>query len=239
MKLVQLNMERDMHLARVVPFLEKERPDLVCLQEVFEEDLARIAGHFSMHALFAPMNRTSRSGAAELCVQGVALLSREVWKSSDTYWYFKPSNTLPLADEADRRTSWQPLLLGGFDVGGVRYTVGTTHFMKSWRGDPDLFQRERMQILLPLLDMVRPDVLCGDFNIPRGTELYHRLAERFKDNVPLEYISSIDPVLHRVPGLSLMIDYVWTSARVYMSSVHMVDGVSDHCAIEGEVVFSV
>jgi len=26
---------------------------------------------------------------------------------------------------------------------------------------------------------------------------------------------------------------------VYMSSVHMVDGVSDHCAIEGEVVFSV
>ncbi len=92
-----------------------------------------------------------------------------------------------------------------------------------------------MKKFLPLLTEARPDILCGDFNIPRGTELYHVLADCLYDNIPPEYVSSIDPVLHRVPNLSLMIDYMWSLERIRIENVRQVCGVSDHCAFVGEV----
>ena len=47
---------------------------------------------------------------------------------------------------------------------------------------------------------------CGDMNVPRGNETFNRLAEKYKDNIPLEYKTSIDQNLHRVKGLQVMVD---------------------------------
>ena len=35
---------------------------------------------------------------------------------------------------------------------------------------------------------------------------FNRLAEKYKDNIPLEYKTSIDQNLHRVKGLQVMVD---------------------------------
>lgn len=238
MKLIQLNIERDTHLDLIIPFLEHEQPDIVCLQEVFEYDLELLGEILSMQKAYAPMFIHPRSvGSTEYAVGGVGILSRMPIQEVQVRWYFGDGKNIPIHNEHERDTVHQPLLSCLLDIGGVQVNVSTTHFMKSWDGAPDDYQRERMKRFLPVLEDARPDILCGDFNIPRGTELYTVLCKQFKDNVPFEYVSSIDSKLHRMPGLSFMIDYMWSSSRVQCTNVQMKSGISDHCALMGEVSF--
>lgn len=238
-KLIQLNIERDKHLDRIVSFLEQEQPDIVCLQEVFEHDLTMFAERFGLQKAFAPMvlNQASAGASEEFFLEGVGILSRVPIERVSTGWYFGNGSGILNENTEERDTVYQPLLTVVCSIDGVPVVVGTTHFMKSWHGLPDDYQRERMKRFLPILEEACPDILCGDFNIPRGTELYHILHDRLCDNIPPECMNSIDPTLHRVPGLSLMIDYVWSSPpRVQVSNVRQVCGVSDHCAFVAELI---
>ena len=38
-RLVSLNIERRKHLNRILPFLQEYKPDVVCMQELFEKDV--------------------------------------------------------------------------------------------------------------------------------------------------------------------------------------------------------
>jgi endonuclease/exonuclease/phosphatase family metal-dependent hydrolase len=235
-KVIQLNIHWDEFLERSVPFLEEEHPDVVCLQEVYERDLIRLAKKFGMQSVFAPMMlNASAEGTTAFQRSGVGILSRPPIEVATTRWYFGDGVHIPVHNREDRDTSLQPLLTCTIDCMGTPIVIGTTHFQKSWHGLPDDYQRERMERFLPVLTEAHPDILCGDFNIPRGTELYQVLHERLCDNVPSEYVNSIDPQLHRVHGLSYMIDYMWSSPRVRIQDVRQVCGVSDHCAFVGEV----
>jgi len=42
-KLISLNIEGDKHLDdKILPFFDKEKPDVLCLQEVFAKDIQKI-----------------------------------------------------------------------------------------------------------------------------------------------------------------------------------------------------
>ncbi len=132
MKLIQLNIEHDRHLDRVLSFFEVEQPDVMCLQEVFEEDLHLLAERFGMHTVFAPMTCTARrTGDCAILPEGIALLSRTPFSATTTRWYFKPDDTLPFCDDTQRDTVWQSLLTGTVEHNGVPVVFGTTHFYKS------------------------------------------------------------------------------------------------------------
>ena len=225
MKLVQLNIERDNHLERVLPFLEREQADVICLQEVFEEDLALFHGALGMESVFAPVTRTKRMRPPHtLATQGVAILTRTQPTSSHSTYYRGGNGAVPRHVDGTVRE------------GAEQYTVGTTHFMKSWHGAPDDYQRAHLPRLLEALNRYEELVFAGDFNIPRDTELYRVLSEHYCDHVPCTYVSSLDPELHRVPGLRYLIDYIWSTNGHVVNNVRMTCGVSDHCALSGTVM---
>ncbi len=234
MKLVSLNMEHDKHLERVVPFLQREEPDVVCLQEVLEGDLSRLGVALGAQWHFAPMTRFTHEGHPRHGeVQGVAVFSRVPVLGHEVRYYFGGEGSVPDHCEDERDSVWQALVMVEVELSGKRVRIGTTHFMKSYHGAPDDYQRRRLPALLSVLEQYDSFVVCGDFNIPRGTELYYSFASHYVDRVPQHYASSIDPNLHRVPGLRYMIDYFWSTPDMSAEEVSMVCGVSDHCALVG------
>lgn len=98
-------------------------------------------------------------------------------------------------------------------------------------------KRQKVNVL-ELLELVKNEelVLAGDFNIPRGNKVYKQVTKLFKDNIPAEVESTIDPDLHyrntkQAGTLKLVVDYVFSTPKYLVSDVKVTPGVSDHCAI--------
>jgi exonuclease III len=242
-KLISVNIERDLHYATVIPFLKKENPDVVCLQEVFKEDLCLFEESLGMSSYFVPMalyRRKDESGGVPLCATiGVAILARAPFNSSFSYIYKVPTNEeIPLfkkpVDSLVER-NFLNIVLACCDITfqdeDMPYRILTTHFTWTPTGDSTVYQIEDIQELLDQLSLQGAFVLCGDFNAPRGNESFAMIAEKYKDNIPSEYNSSIDPELHRVPGIKYMVDGLFSTPGYGIKEVSLVEGVSDHKAI--------
>ncbi len=115
------------------------------------------------------------------------------------------------------------------------YRLCNTHFLWTPDGSTSDEQRQALSNMFELLENEKEFVLCGDFNAPRGREIFSTLAQKFKDNVPPEYTSSLDPVLHRAAPLHLMVDGLFSTPGYNVTGVKMVGGVSDHCALVGHI----
>ena len=90
--------------------------------------------------------------------------------------------------------------------------------------------------MLRLFEQKKEIVFCGDFNAPRGGEVFSTLATVFTDNIPSSVTTTMDNALHRVGDKlrPLVVDGLFT--RGYKASnVRVVCGVSDHCAVVGEI----
>jgi endonuclease/exonuclease/phosphatase family metal-dependent hydrolase len=90
--------------------------------------------------------------------------------------------------------------------------------------------------LLRIADRYPQLILCGDFNIPRGTPLYRRLVKRFQSWVPENYASSLDPELFREPQIQRMVDHLLTTRGYVCRDVALRSGLSDHQAIVAHIL---
>ena len=126
-------------------------------------------------------------------------------------------------------------------LGAVAFTVCTTHFTWSEEGKATEEQRADMRALLALLEAKKEFVLCGDFNAPRGGEIFEMLSSRYTDNVPPQYKTSIDVNIHRAGRqrphelADKMVDGLFTTPEYRCTSVELVNGVSDHMAVVAEI----
>ena len=118
---------------------------------------------------------------------------------------------------------------------GQIFSISTTHFTWTPDGDANEYQRKDLENLMKILDGYKSFVLAGDFNAPRGREIFSAIAAKYKDNIPLEYVSSIDSNLHRAPGLKLMVDGLFSTPDYKVEDAELVCGVSDHCAIVAKI----
>ena len=82
-----------------------------------------------------------------------------------------------------------------------------------------------------ILDTFPEIIFTGDFNSPRGTEIYDALAQRFGDNIPRSITSTVDPNLHKAGRLEYVVDGIFATANYAVTDVAVVDSLSDHCAI--------
>lgn len=240
-KIVSLNIEGRKHLPAVTAFLQRENPEVVCLMEVFEEDLPQILAEIYSHRLFAPnylLDQTDRVVPGDR-KWGIAILSKYPLTNKTTNYYGDyDQNNLPHAGEDNHA---QVLLMAETEIGGRIYRVGTTHFTWTYNGLSDERQRRHMANLLKLLSGLGEFILTGDFNIPRlENELYREMAKIYTDNIPQNVVSSIDPDLHyanrEVRGkLAFMVDYLWTTKGYKASNVRVECGISDHCGVVAEI----
>ena len=238
LKLVDLNIQRDKNFERVRSFLGHSGAGVVCLQEVFEEHLQQLAGSIGAKEYrFAPMTRYHGSDEVPHTL-GVAIFSRHSVIDSQTIYYTGDASHLPELHQADDAT-WNnknfPLLCADITVDGVSYRIMTAHHTWTPDGKPTDMQRMHTTLMLHELSGLGEFILTGDFNAPRGGEIFDRIASLYKDNVPEHYASSLDEKLHRVPGLRLMVDGLFSTPAYTVEDTHMLCGISDHCALVATV----
>ncbi len=224
LKLVSINIEGRKHLESVEDFLAKESPDVACLMEVAEEDVESVL-HDYPYRIFKP-NFLDEDGHK----YGVAIGSKTQWESErDTYCDGRGDGYLPYGGQGiTHRPAVIAVVVDGYHIVALHFT---------WTPDGKM-SVEQARDLNRLFEWMgeRQGVICGDFNIPRGNELYQKILTKYLDNVPLEVESTLDPILHyanhKIAGsLKLVVDYMWSTPEYRVENVRVVSGVSDHCAV--------
>lgn len=232
LRFVSLNIEQDRHLDSVERFLIETAPDVVCLQEVTGRGFERLTRATGWEGTMEPQILTPAGGDA----WGVAILSRLPLHDVRRDLY-NGSSAEPLQAWADhdQATIRRWLLRATVAQDGLPFRVATTHFVWTHDGEADDLQRSALKRVLDLLADEPELVLAGDFNAPRGGEIFGILAGRYRDNIPEHYRTSLDPVLHRAGHLERMVDGLFTSGFYRTQNVRLVPGVSDHQAIVAEI----
>lgn len=235
--LASINIERSRHLASVIAFLSNVGPDVVCLQELVEEDLHEICDRLDFpHLAYVPMMR--HAGEGRLRLTGIGILARVEFRQTETLHYAgKGSGNDPYdisTADSKVRTSRYSVILAEVLADTAAFTIGCTHFPWTPDGSPSDHQRRACVRLIELL-AGRQLVLCGDFNAPRGGEIFSRFASLWRDNVPTSYLTSIDPKLHRNAPLERMVDGVFSTSDYRVRNVVLHEGVSDHYALTAEI----
>lgn len=242
-KLVSVNIERSKHLDRVLPFVEQEKPDVLCVQELMQKDISLFEKTLGAPcAIFLPATRMKEEWPNE--VFGCGIFAADV-RSAGAQYYVGSDAALPESSVTDMRTFNQEnraIVWCDLMREGTMFTIATTHFTWTPNGAPDDAQRRDMAALLTELQKLGEFVLSGDFNAPRGGEIFTTLAERYKDNIPASEVWSLDLSLHRAGekladsaralGMEgLMVDGLFSTPTYSCSDVRFVSGISDHRAI--------
>ncbi|MEK9176677.1 MAG: endonuclease/exonuclease/phosphatase family protein [Patescibacteria group bacterium] len=238
LSVVTLNIEGDKHLERAISFLKERKPDIVCIQEIHDADLHIFEEVLGANGVFAAgilRHHPTREGVAE----GEAIFSRLPILASAVRQYAGEPDSPVFFDNRTTATkhATQRYMFTTVEVEheGERYRFGTTHFIWTPDGEADELQRRGMAGLLKAVGGAGEMVLMGDFNAPRGKEMFALLAAHFKDNVPPAYMTSIDGSLHRKGPIPLMVDGIFSTPEYRVLDVSMLCGVSDHCALVAKV----
>lgn len=239
LSLVSLNIEQSKHLELVIPFIERIRPDVLCVQELMERDIPLLERALqSSHQVFFPMSRILSEETP--AIYGVGIFSRLPVKAHGAEHYVGSPDVVPDSDSRDARTfnnTNRAVLWCDVEKGGDIFRVATTHFTWTPHGEADDAQRYDMRSLLAALESLNEFVLTGDFNAPRGGEIFAELAGRYTDNIPQRYETSIDVNLHRAGTTHAhelnkrMVDGLFTTPKYEASNVELISGISDHMAI--------
>lgn len=245
--LISVNTEGHRHMVqRVIPFLKERQPEVVLLQDCYERGFKMVADGLGLEPAFAPHERRKLyfdHGDIEIC--GVATLSRYGFTDKDIFYYVRDGEPdLPMHQEFMNRPGEEvarlrrAALLTGVAKGSNRFRFANVYFTWTPDGQASSYQRKDLQILLDYLGIFSEVILCGDFNAPRGREIFDRIATVYQDNIPVEVLSTLDPLLHnaaRRKDLQLVVDGLFTTPGYCASEVKVVSGVSDHCAIVANI----
>lgn len=231
-RIFTLNIEGDKHLDRFLPVAVAKKPHVVFLQEVFEVNMPVIQEKLGMKGWFYPMVRIEdehRYGIAPLGAMGLGVFSNLPIQVSD-YYYVGQSSEISIFTEPNSLN--RVVACATIDD----YKLATTHFTWSPKGQFTKEQERDWQNLKSHLDTLGEYVLCGDFNAPRGGEMYQVLTTDLKDWVPPEIKSTLDHRWHYAGKLDLVVDYFLSTSGYKVESVEAISNVSDHKALIGEVV---
>lgn len=242
MKIVSLNIERNLHLDTVSSFLLTQNPDVVCLFEVFERDLVHFENLLGMKSVFAHQVRFPDTLKPEdpWQLQGVAVFYKDKVISSDVYYYGGDKYLIPDFKYGNDPFKEPPCLCSPLinielEIKQKTYRIAATHMPVTRDAKVTEYQKYYAGRMIDYLKDFKEFVLCGDFNAPRGGEVFDSFARIYKDNIPPEYKTSLDQNLHRVKGLIFMVDGFFTTQAYNASNVKLFDGVSDHFAVVGEI----
>jgi len=231
--------------------LEQSSLQIVCLQEVqlamYQNLLFQACVSYPFQA-YEPHLHCPKGGLVTLSRAPLATQHFETYEEQGR-WY------LPTAMDRFLRKG---MLISTFHWGNVPVVVINTHILANYSGDwarQGVYARMQEKQLRQLADTVAAQpsdtlvAVVGDFNLPRGSQLYHnflqqtgltdalagdqRPTHRPPLGVPAHYSLPIDFVFTRIPStLSLQITGdLRFSNKLDLTDRHQ-DYLSDHNAIE-------
>ncbi|HCC84657.1 MAG TPA: hypothetical protein DEP87_03160 [Candidatus Pacebacteria bacterium] len=242
LSILTLNIEGQKHLDLVSKFLTVTRPQVVCLQEVFKADLPFLAASIGDKTAwqFVPMlivDRENSFGLAARGEYGMAFMSSRPIRNLNWEYYFGTKSALPLINDRESNTSNRAVLwVEVQSPSGVWLKIATTHFTWSPNGKNCRAQEIGLEKLHQIYrTKIKTGLFCGDFNAPRGGEIYQRLSENFIDHIPQTVKTTLDSTLHRHQNLQYVVDYLFTTPEYQMKNVQLKSGLSDHLGILGQL----
>ena len=245
-KLVCINIERSKHLSRVIPFLQAQEPEVLCVQELCEKDIPLLRQTLGMTCLFAPsgVHPTDDPNIPDPLV-GVGIFSSLPIVAQSISYY---SGSEVQARTAPTHPTFTDNAVVSVDVqkGERVFRIMTTHFSWTPDGSADEVQRRNIVTLLSMLAASGELVLCGDFNAPRiykgaPGEIFSQLSLAYRDAIPAHYVTSIDASLHRNDATAAheladkMVDGLFLSPSYSAEDVELHGGISDHFAITATI----
>jgi endonuclease/exonuclease/phosphatase family metal-dependent hydrolase len=239
MKFISCNIEGNKHFERLLPFLQAEKPDVLCLQEVFECDLPilRVAAGLQ-NFTFCPQALVSQTNPhlPSRGLWGVAILANQISDEKAQLYTGNPQVVPEFFANQDPNSMNRCLISAQVQVAGTTFQLATTHFTWSGEGVVNDEQRLAYSSLKLLLANFEELIFCGDFNTPRGYEIWSDLAKRYTDNIPASVTTTIDKNLHKSGfDIQLVIDGLFTSAHYVVREVRVVPNTSDHLAVVAEI----
>ncbi len=243
-KIISLNIQEDFHIDKISKFLTTEKADVVCLQEVFKSDVRHFEKLLGMQSFFAPRCFKVPNLSAEFGKQpwGNVILTNLPVVSSEVHYYYGDIDNIPdypeSYDQQEIEPMAYPVLVQRVDEKGVEYTIATTHMPVTYHGEDAQYQMDCAKALLAFLSKFNELILTGDMNAIRGGATFSFIASVYKDNIPESYKTSLDAKFHRMPASEIhnkMVDGLFTTSGYKLTNVKLIDGVSDHMAIVGEI----
>jgi len=240
MKLISINIECNRHTDSVLDFLKNEKPDVVCIQELLEEEFEFYKKELGLNGVFQIWNYFRSPSYGDLMGkrQGVAIFTKEIIESGSVFYAGSKENILKPFDEYMSDENFQKnkaFVWANVKDGEGEFRIITTQLPVTKEGEVTPYQIEVMNSMLHHLESFEEFVLCGDMNAPRGRQSFSLITEKYKDNIPPEYKTSIDQNLHKVKGIQFMVDGLFTTPAYKASNVRLQDGISDHMAIIAEI----
>lgn len=227
-------MEKYRHIKRVLPVLAATDLDVICMQEVPEDMVGRIAERFHASAFYRSLWKTWCEEFQEERSFGLAVFVRHgAAVHYDEFSYHTASSTDQPCPQ-DRIVQYITV-----EKDSVLYRIGNTHF--TWTPDalPNFEQYRDMSALLEVIgDRIADNdlILCGDFNAPRGGVIWRKLSLYLHDNIPPHLLTTLDQEYHRASPIFLVVDGMFTSNHYCVTDIEVVGGISDHMLIAGKVV---
>lgn len=235
-KIISINIEGSKHLTEIEDFLITEQPDIVCLQELFEIDLPRIREKTGWAGSFSPMTDVRRNNLYKIDTNGLwglGILSKWSFLPVQNYFYRGEEDFVP--EFFNPNSPNRLIMKTTVQVEDVSFPVANTHFTWSVGGRITDEQRHNFRKMKTVLSEFDQLILCGDFNTPRGLDLYGQLSKMYQDALSPKVDTTIDPVLHYAGGLKLVVDAVFVSSDFEVLSARTQSGVSDHKALVVEI----
>ncbi len=246
------NIEKYKHLERFIPFCVKVNPEIVLLQEVPFNGLCHLAKAVgATNHFFVPMALDTSQGLHDeptgLAIllrlkdpqDGIACYSEFFYRSGIFNRSYLPNFTKDKNFSCDNYIQHVEVVKSG-----TVFAFGNTYFPWTPDGAPDNVQYECMPKVVTYAKLVSL-IVCGDFNAPRtlqcGTKgpIWDMLARKFRDNIPLDVESTLDPVLHHASkdgvALPLVVDGLFTPLEYRAENVVVHSGVSDHRPISAVI----
>ncbi len=262
LKLISLNIEKHHHLPIVLDFIKKEKPDIICLQEIYIETFESFKKELEMNGVFChQVMYQTEDGISHS--EGLAILTPLSINSSQAIPYTtndenesKEISTKNLPEKNQdknyiNKQHHRKLLVAEISNEDQKFNISTTHFTWAFYGHFDKEKKEfvwdtdentveeqlkDMRKIFDIFDTFTDIVFCADLNAPRGKKVFDMVANKLKDNIPLEYKTSIDENLHRLGApLPLMVDGVFTTPEYKVTNVILKSGISDHLAVICEI----
>ena len=234
LKLISVNIEKNRHYNTVLPFLDEENADVVCLQEVPEE-FSRELGKLGYKTSFAPMSIDDIDTTI-----GIMFASKLPYNSKTVYYHGSADTVVKYGESRKDKTGSNAYILATVSTLENNFLIATTHMTDTKDGHEDYFQTKCTANLLDALSKEKPHLICGDFNMPRGyNSLYEKMTATYTDNIPPKYKSSLDKNLHRLGDKVVdqpifdeyMVDYIFTQPPYKAKDVRLEFGISDHAAV--------
>ncbi len=208
-------------------------PDIVCLQEVFEKDCARLAavGDYQVKYAISTLMPEGSKGHTSPRSWGVAVLT-PVPVHRQTLSYYADDPRIRIFKE--RNDPHRLVVMTEIEHEGRFYRIGTTHLhlvheRRSHRRPARRFRpAQTSAAAIPALCSVRRlQRAARQGNIRESSPTNWASL----DHLPADVTSTLDPKLHRAGTLELAVDTIFSTPEYRVTGVQVFEGLSDHKGI--------